>query len=161
MIERLLASFVVWLLGAPIYLPWALSRLGVYKRWYLAPFIPPFSWRGCIQVWPLGAVFICAPFVGLLPLSVDARMRVLAGVSVAGILLALIMVVRTPRWAKAVWQRRLEDRYNHKEINSFIHVWRQMDFKEWGQLIETEEGLKQLVEKAGGQYRREPRPPSG
>jgi hypothetical protein len=161
MIDKFLAVCVVWLLGAPIYLPWLLSRLGFYKGWYLAPSMPPFVWRGSIHLWPLSAVFVCYPLIALSPLNDDAVMKVWAGVGIASFILTLVLGVCNPRWAKPAWQRRLEDRYSHDEIATFVRVWRQMNRKEWGRLIETEEGLKQLVERAGGQYRRGPKPPAG
>lgn len=149
--NKLLGIVGMWLLGVPIYLPWLLARLGIYKRWYFAPFIPPFSWRRWIQLWPLSAVFVCAPFIALSPLSDDIFMKMWAGVGITGVVLAVVMVLWTPGWAKPTWQRRLEDRYSHEEISDFIRVWKQMDFREWGRLIETEEGLEQLVQRARGQ----------
>jgi hypothetical protein len=159
--DKLLAVCVMWLLGAPIYLPGLLARWGVYKSWYLVPWMPPFAWRGIVYMWPFSAVFVCYPFIALSPLSDDAVMKVWAGIGIGGAIFAIILGLWRPRWAKPAWQRRLEDRYDHDEIATFVRVWRQMDRKEWGRLIETEEGLKQLVERAGGQYRRGPKPPAG
>jgi hypothetical protein len=145
MTDKMMATLVAWLLGSPIYLPWLLARLGLYKSWYFAKFIPPFSWRGWIQLWPLSAVFVCMPFIALLPVNDDLFMTLWAGIGVGGIIFAIVLVIINPRWAKPAWQRRLEDRYSYEMINNFIEVWRQMDFAEWSQLVETEEGLEKLV----------------
>jgi hypothetical protein len=148
MIDKLLAVFAMWLVGAPIYLPGVLNLLGIYKGWYLAPFIPPFSWRRSIHAWPASAVFVCFP-ITLLPLSDDAVMKILASVGVAGVVFAITLMIWNPRWAKPAWQRRLEDRYSRDEIDLlFMPAWRKMNRKEWGRLIETEEGLEQLVQMA-------------
>lgn len=151
--ERLAAAIVSWLIGAPIYMPWLLARLGFYKGWYLAPFIPPFSWRRWILVWPMSAFFVCMPFVGLLPLSPDDKLNVLATIGVIGFVFAILLILWNPRWAKPAWQRRLEERYTHRQINKFLDVWRHMDRSEWGRLIETEEGLEELVRRAQGEER--------
>ncbi len=149
--EKILAIFLLWLMGAPIYLPGVLARIGVYKSWYLAPFMPPFSWRRSIHLWPISAIFVCAPFMSLLPLNEDERLQVLAGIGIASVILAIALVIWNPRWAKPLWQRRLEDRYEYDEIKFiFIPAWRQMNRKRWGKLIETDEGLETLVRIARG-----------
>ena len=153
MFNKLLGIIIMWLLGAPIYLPWVLSQLGFYRGWYLVSFMPPFIGKWTIHLWPLSAVFVCYPFIALSPLNDDVVMKVWAGVSIAGFILTLVLGICNPRWAKPAWQRRLEDRYSRDEIAEFLRVWRQMDRREWGRLIETEKGLKQLVKMAGGQYR--------
>jgi hypothetical protein len=151
MMEKILAILLLWLMGAPVYLPGVLARLGIYKSWYLVPFMPPFAWRGIVHMWPFSAIFVCAPFMSLLPLNEDERLQVLVGISIAGAILAVIIGLWQPRWAKPTWQRRLEDRYDYDEIKFvFIPAWRKMDRKEWGRLIETEEGLEELVSIARG-----------
>jgi hypothetical protein len=135
----------MWLLGSPLYLPWLLARLGIYKSWYFAPFMLPFSWRGWIQLWPMSAFFIFTPCIALMPMSDDIAMKLIAFIGITGVVLAFVMALWNPRWAKPAWQRRLEDRYSYETINNFIEVWRQMDFAEWSQLVETEEGLEKLV----------------
>ena len=156
MLNKLLGTLLMWIIGAPIYLPWLLARLGIYKGWYLAPFLPPFSWRRWIQLWPASAVFVCYPLIALSPLSDHAVMTVWAGISVAGVVLAVVMVIWNPGWAKPAWQRRLEERYTHRQINKFLETWRHMDHDEWGRLIETEEGLEELVKRAQGEERFRP-----
>ncbi len=102
-------------------------------------------------MWPFSAIFVCAPFMSLLPINEDERLQVLVGISVAGAIFAIILGLWRPRWAKPTWQRRLEDRYDNDEIKFvFIPAWRKMDRKEWGRLIETEEGLEELVSIARG-----------
>jgi hypothetical protein len=147
--NKLLVFFVAWLIGALIYLPGLLARLEIYKVWYFAPFIPPFSWKRSIYAWPASIGFIFLPFLLFSPLSDDAVMVVFAGLTFAGALLAVVLMVCSPRWAKPTWQRRLEDRYSPEEINTvFIPAWRKINRREWGRLIETEEGLEQLVQMA-------------
>lgn len=143
-----LGSIFSILVGAPIYLPWVLARSGIYKRWYFAPFIPPFSWRGWIQLWPISALFVCAPIIGLLPINADERLTAWAIVGVGGVMFALVIVVWTPGWAKPSWQRRLEDRFSYKQITEFIHIWKNMPFHEWCNKIETETGMLELVDYA-------------
>lgn len=151
MIDKLLAILIMWLIGAPIYLPGLLARLGIYKNWYLVPFMPPFAWRGIIYMWPFSAFFICYPFIALSPLSDAQVMRVWVGIGILGLIISVIIGLWQPRWAKPTWQRRLEDRYDYDEIKFvFIPAWRKMDRKEWGRLIETEEGLEELVSIARG-----------
>ncbi len=110
--------------------------------------MPPFSWRGWIQLWPASAVFVCYPVIALSPLSDDVVMQLWAIVSLVGIALALIMTLWTPRWAKPAWQRRLEDRFSHEQISAFISVWRKMPFSQWSDMIETEEGMLELADYA-------------
>ena len=153
MMEKILAIVLLWLMGMPIYLPGLLARLGVYKNWYLIPFMPPFAWRGIVYMWPFSAFFVCAPFMSLLPLNEDERLQVLAGIGVVGLIFAIILALRQPSWAKPKWLRRLEDQYDYDEINLiFIPAWRKMDRKRWGRLIETEEGLRTLVRLARGRH---------
>jgi hypothetical protein len=147
--DRLLVFCVAWLIGAPVYLPDLLARLGVYKVWYFAPFIPPFSWKRSIHAWPASAGFICLPFLLFSSLSDEAVMLAFASLTFTGVLFAAVLMIWNPRWAKPLWQRRLEDRYSREEINEvLIPAWRGMNHREWGRLIETEEGLEQLVEMA-------------
>ncbi|MDY7076796.1 MAG: hypothetical protein SXV54_07705 [Chloroflexota bacterium] len=64
-------------------------------------------------------------------------------------LLCLVFAIWQPRWLKPTWQRRLEDQYSQAEINTvFRPAWRKMNHREWSHLIETEEGLEQLVQMA-------------
>lgn len=65
-----------------------------------------------------------------------------------GFTIGIALALWAPGWAKPTWQRRLEDRYNQNEIDSFLRVWRRMNKKEWGRLIETDEGLEELVKMA-------------
>jgi hypothetical protein len=159
--QFLAGTFVLGSIGALLLLPSLLVRLGVWKTWYLAPSIPPFTFKRSFHLWPFALMFLCTPLIAILPLGDQAFELVIASIGIAGILLGIGLAVWAPRWAKPAWQRRLEDRYHHDEIATFVRVWRQIDRKEWGRLIETEEGLKQLVERAGGQYRRGPNPPAG
>lgn len=146
--EKIAAIFVSWLIGLPIYLPWVLARLGLYKRWYFAPFIPPFSWRGWIQAWPMSAFLVFFPIIAILPIGDDQFTLVLGLIGGTGIAIALFIMVWTPRWAKPAWQRRLEDRFSHEQISEFIRTWRKLLFSEWCELIETEKGMLELVDYA-------------
>lgn len=138
----------MWGFAAPLYLPWLLARLGYYKKWYLAPFIPPFSWRGWIQVWPLSLFFVGSPFLALLPLTGNQRIMIWGILGIIGLLLTIIMILWTPGWAKPAWQRRLEDRFSHEQISAFISVWRKMSFSQWSDMIDTEEGMLALADYA-------------
>ena len=144
----LLGTLMMWGFATPLYLPWLLARLGYYKKWYFAPFIPPFSWRGWIQVWPLSLFFVGSPLLALLPLTGNLRIMIWGLLGIIGLLLAIIMILWTPRWAKPAWQRRLEDRFSHEQISAFISVWRKMPFSQWSDMIETEEGMLELADYA-------------
>ena len=146
--DWVIGSLLLWLLSMPVILPWILAKIGTYKRWYFAPFMPPFSWRRWIQLWPASAVFVCAPFIGLLPIAIELRMKIWAAIAVVGVILAIVMVLWTPGWAKPAWQRRLEDRFSHEQISAFISVWRKMPFSQWSDMIETEEGMLELADYA-------------
>ena len=149
MMEKTLAVLLLWLMGAPIYLPGLLTRIGLYKNWYLVPFMPPFAWRGIVHMWPFSAFFVCYPFIALSPLNDDQVMQAWAGIGIVGLIASAILGLWQPAWAKPTWQRRLEERYDSDEIKFvFIPAWRKMDRKEWGRLIETEEGLAELVRRA-------------
>lgn len=146
--DWVIGALFFWLLSMPVILPWVLAKIGTYKRWYLIPLVFPFAWRNWIQLWPLSAVFVCAPFTGLLPIEIEARMKIWATVTVVGVILAIVMVLWTPRWAKPAWQRRLEDRFSHEQISAFISVWRKMPFSQWSDMIDTEEGMLALADYA-------------
>jgi hypothetical protein len=144
-----LGSIFSIVLGAPLYLPWVLARVGIYKRWYLAPFMPPLMWSRAIYAWPASALFITAPLVGLLPIDGDARGLVLGIVSMLGVVLAIVMILWTPGWAKPDWQRYLEDNYPWWEIRRvFIPAWQKMDRAYWSKLMDSEEGIEELVRMA-------------
>lgn len=143
--EKLLASILSFAFGAPLYLPWILARMGIYKGWYLAYDIPPLIWKRAIFMWPASAVFVSPPFVALLGLKGDNFGTAVAIASVLGIILAVIMAIWTPGWAKPKWQRYLEDHYSRQEIRSFIPAWRKMDRRSWSQLLDSEAGIEQLV----------------
>jgi hypothetical protein len=144
--EKVLASLVSILMGAPLYLPWILARTGHYKRWYLAYFAPPFMWGKAIYAWPASAGFVLLPIVSLLPVSPESRTLILGVIGVAGVILGFLMILWQPRWAKPPWQRYLEGTYQWWEIRRvFIPYWRQMDRQTWNMLMDSEEGIDELV----------------
>ncbi len=146
--EKLLAGILSWVIGMPIYLPWLLARVGIYKRWYFAPFLPPFSWRGWIQLWPMSAMFVSIPFLSLFGLTGDDFTEVAGIIGIVGIIVAVYMVLWTPGWAKPTWQRRLEERFSYEQVSEFIRIWKKMPFHEWCNKIETEEGMLELADYA-------------
>jgi hypothetical protein len=145
--ERVAASIVSILFGSLFYLPWIFIRLGKYKLWYLAHRIPPFSWPRVMYALPAFAtMFILLPFVALLPISNDAAMAVLGVISVIGVILGFILMIWTPRWAQPDWQFYLEGNFEWSEIKRvFIPYWRQMDRRTWISLMDSEEGIDELV----------------
>ena len=146
---RFWGSIFSVLLGMPVYLPWVLARVGRYKSWYLAPFMPPIIWGRAIYGWPASALFVFAPFVGLLPIGSDGRGLLMGVIGILGVLVAIIMIIWTPGWAKPPWQRYLEDQYTWSEIRgTFIPAWRKMDRKEWATLLDSEAGIRELVRRA-------------
>lgn len=140
------ASTVSFLFGISFAVPWFLVRIGVLKAWYLAPFMPPLIWGRAIFGWPVGTMFIALPFLPLLGLQGDAGTTVAGYIGIVGLALAFVMIIWTPGWAKPKWQRYLEDKYSWREIRGiFIPAWRKMDRKQWGQLLDSEEGIEELV----------------
>jgi hypothetical protein len=150
--------FLSWLVGSFLFVPGLLVRWGKWKDWYLSPTISPFAVKRFVYTWmPASMFFVLAPILAFTPADPDTKLDIWAGMGVTGIAIGIVLAFWAPRWAKPAWQRRLEDRYSYAEINTFLPVWQHMDHKEWGRLVGTEEGLKELVEKAGGQYRHDPR----
>ena len=144
--EQAAASIVSILIGAPLYLPWIFARLGKYKQWYLAYFAPPFMWGKAIYAWPMSAFFIFTPIIGLLPITPESRTLVWGIIGVIGVILGFLMILWPPRWAKPTWQNYLEDKYSWLEIRKvFIPYWRQMDRSTWNTLMDSEEGIDELV----------------
>lgn len=145
MMEQVMASLLAFAFGAPIYMPWVLARFGKYRGWYLAHFVPPFVWSRSVYFFPLSAVFVCAPFLALIPVDVDTRGSLWGIASMLGIIVTPIIVIWTPRWLKPNWQRYLEDNYSQDEIRAFISVWREMGKKEWSTYLDSEEDIDELV----------------
>ena len=143
-LEGFLVSLPLGLgLGLPLYLPWLLARLGYYKRWYIVHFTPPFSWSRAVYVWPASLMFVSMPCVALLP--VDSRENAWHIISFSGFILAIIMVIRPPGWAKPKWQRYLEANYSQAQIQRCIPLWREMERRQWSQLLDSEAGIDELV----------------
>jgi len=142
---KVLASLLMFAFGAPIYLPWVLARFGKYRGWYLVPFVPPFIWNRLLYIFPLSAVFVCAPFIASLPVDGDTYMSLWGWASMLGIIVTPIIVIWTPRWLKPNWQRYLEDNYSQDSIRAFIPVWREMDKQEWSAYLDSEKGIDELV----------------
>ena len=150
--KSIVGVLIFWGLAVPFILPWVLIRLGIYKRWYLARAMPPFIWnKALFFIWPASAIFVFAPIIAILPINDDIFMRAWAIVSVSGIIAGLIIAIWTPRWAKPKWQQYLEDTYSKAEIRRYIPVWRVMDAKRWGKLLDSEEGIDELVAIARGE----------
>lgn len=139
-------SVTLILFGFSFAIPWLIVRLGVWKSWYLVPFMPPLIWGRAIYGWPVGLMFIALPFLPLFGLQGDDFTGVSGYIGIAGVVLAFIMIIWTPGWAKPKWQRYLEDNYSWREIRGiFIPTWRKMDWKQWGQLLDSIEGIEELV----------------
>jgi len=143
-LERFLVAIPIGLgFGLPLYLPWVLVRFGKYKRWYLALFIPPFSWSRSIYLWPASLFFVSMPCVALLP--IDSRENALISTLFLGIILAFVMMIWPPGWAKPKWQRYLEANYSQEQIRRCIPLWREMERRQWSQLLDSEAGIDELV----------------
>jgi len=147
--EKVAAAIVSILLGAPLYVPWIFARTGKYKRWYLAYFAPPFMWNKAIFAWPASAFFVFTPILGLLPISNEVFMIAIGVIGVTGVILGFLMMLWTPDWAKPSWQRHLENKYDWIEIHQvFILYWRKMDRSTWNTLMDSNEGIDELVQMA-------------
>jgi hypothetical protein len=140
------ATIVSFLLGAPLYLPWLFVKFGRYKTWYLAPALPPLIYGRALYGWPLCAVFISPPFVALFGYSGDEGLEIIAVIGLIGVVCGFWMIIWTPDWAKPFWQRHLESAYSYQEIRTvFLPAWRKMDRREWSNMMETKEGIEELV----------------
>ena len=147
--EKIFASLLSLLIGLPLYLPWLLARTGKYKRWYLAYFAPPFMWHRAIFFFPASAFFVIVPFMAVLPVNPDLGEAIWGYVGLAGAIIGFLMMLWTPRWAKPKWQQYLEDNYPYSEIRrTFVPVWREMDRRQWSRLMDSEEGIDELVQLA-------------
>jgi hypothetical protein len=156
MVKLLLGVLVMWTIGSLLYMPWVLARLGIYKRWYLIPFMPPVTWAKAIYLWPLSIYFICSPIVALFDVNGEEFLTISSIIGFGGVFLAGIMLLWTPRWAKPRWQLYLEDNYPYQEIKEvFVPMWREMNRDEWSQLLDSETGIKKLVRIAREQKLRE------
>lgn len=144
-----LSTLMMWAFGAPVYLPWLLARMGYYKRWYLAPFAPPLMWGKAIYGWPISLFFVVTPLVFLVGIRGEQFDTVVSWLIISSFILTFFMLLWTPDWAKPKWQRYLEDKYSWREIRAvFIPAWREMDRKQWSQLLDSEQGIEQLVKLA-------------
>ncbi len=153
----LFGTILSFMLGAPLYLPWILARIGKYKRWYLAYFAPPFMWHRAIFAFPSATGFVIIPFLRLLPDDPDLRLGIWGYVGLAGVIIGFLMMLWTPRWAKPKWQQYLEDNYPYSEIRrTFVPVWREMDRRQWNRLMDSEEGIDELVRLARKGLREKP-----
>ena len=142
------AAFL-FLFGFSFAVPWIFVRIGLYKSWYLAPAMPPLIWGKAIYGWPIGLMFVSLPFIYLFGLRGDEGLSVAAFIGVLGVILAIIMIVWTPSWAKPAWQRYLETNYTWREVRGvFIPAWRKMDPWEWSAMMDTEEGIEELIKQA-------------
>lgn len=152
----ILGTLLMWGISAPVFLPWLLARLGYYKRWYLAPFAPPIMWGKAIYGWPISLFFLVGPLVALLGIKGDLALTIMSWLSILSIVLAFLMLLWTPRWAKPQWQLYLEDNHSYQEIRQvFIPAWRKMDRHEWSQLLDSESGIRKLVRIAQEQQPRQ------
>ena len=143
------ASVISFLFGFSFVVPWIFVRMGLWKTWYLVPFVPPLIWGRALFGWPVGLMFIVLPFLPLVGLQGDAFTAMSGYIGMGGLVLAIIMILWTPGWAKPTWQRYLEDKYSWREIRAvFIPAWREMDRKQWSQLLDSEQGIEQLVKLA-------------
>ena len=61
----------------------------------------------------------------------------------------VVIAIWNPPWANPAWLQRLEAQYDEDTIRTLIANWRKMDRKEWGALIETQQGLDELVRRVG------------
>lgn len=138
-------------LGFPIYISWVLARIGFYKRWYLARFIPGISFSNSIYLFPMSLFFLIFPvlvFIKDTDLNggLDLQGFVWSSAGVIGFFLSVYMVFWTPRWAQPRWVLYLEDTYSEVEIQRvFIPAWRKLDKLHWSAKMDTLEGIEEMV----------------
>ena len=154
--DKILATLLSWAIGAPLYMPWVLARTGNYKSWYLTHLAPPFLGGRLIYAWPISAMFLVTPIIAIVPLNPDDKLKLRAIVATIGMILAIFMVIWTPNWAKPEWQQFLEKNYSFKEIRVvFVPAWREMDRGRWSYLLDSEEGIQELVQYARDYWKKE------
>lgn len=94
-------------------------------------------------------MFIFLTFIHLTGVSDDIFMSMIGTVGITGVFLGIVMIIWTPGWAKPAWQRYLEENYTWQEIRGvFIPTWRKMNRREWTTLMDSEEGIEELVSRA-------------
>lgn len=124
-----------------------LMRMGIWKSWYLKSDLPPVTMRAAVYALiPIGLGFTLAPILAALGDDDSMWAARLYGVTLA---IGTILAIWQPPWVKPAWLRRLEFQYDQDTIKALIAEWRKMDRKEWGALIETQQGLDELVRRAG------------
>lgn len=141
--------FLSWLLASIFIVPHLLIRLGKWKDWYLSPTVLPFAFKRGVHLGiPFSFLFLFAPCMAFVPGDPYTKLGILLSISAVGFISGIVLALSEPHWAKPGWQRQLEERFTRDEIAAFLPIWRHMDHQKWGRLIETEEGLEQLVQMA-------------
>lgn len=133
-----------------VFLGMAISvRSGRSKGWYLRtyrPFGRKLLLPLCIS---LSLAWFTLPVVAILPIPKESR-SVLGQIGMLSpLVLTPLLAIWQPWWLDPVWLRRLESQYDRGTIKALIENWRKMDRAEWGRLIETQQGLDELVRRAG------------
>ncbi len=132
-------------LGFPIYISWILARIGFYKRWYLARFIPGLSFSKSIYIFPFSLFFLIFPVLVFIE-DDNIGYFIWSSAAIVGLILSIYMVFWTPRWAKPRWVLYLEDKYGEFEIKHiFIPEWRKLDKLAWSAKMDTPEGIEEMV----------------
>jgi len=136
-------GLILWVLGI-------LMRVGRWKTWFLKRDLPPVTMKASLYAaFPLGLAFLAAPVINIVASSEMQAARVAIGFLWSMAILGTILALWQPRWLKPIWLQRLDSQYDSDTINALIAEWRKMDRKEWGALIETQQGLDELVRRAG------------
>jgi hypothetical protein len=152
--EKLLVIGGAALASLPFFALGLLIRLGLWKSWYLQKYYPVIAMKGSRHLGiPLGLLILLTPpclFVGsALFARVETMSDCWVGMGSFLLISGVVIAMWNPPWANPPWLQRLEAQYDEDTIRTLIANWRRMDRKEWGGLIETQQGLDELVRRAG------------
>ena len=154
MLEDLLVFGGFTLASLPFFALGLLIRLGIWKSWYLQRYYPVIAMKRSRHLGiPLGLLILLTPpclFVGSSLFTGVETMSYLWVAMIDFLLISgVVIAIWNPPWANPAWLQRLEAQYDEDTIRTLIANWRKMDRKEWGALIETQQGLDELVRRVG------------
>jgi hypothetical protein len=150
MADILKGILICFLMGLPFLALGMAIRLGMWKSWYLQRYYPVIAMKRSRHLAiPIGLIWFLLPICLLTRPEGPAAWNRVTIMGFGVLLVGIALAIWEPGWMNPTWQRRLEAQYDGGTIRTLIAKWRKMDRKEWGGLIETQQGLDELVRRAG------------
>lgn len=147
--DTLKGTLICFLMGLPFLALGTVIRLGIWKSWYLQRYYPVIAMKRSRHLAiPIGLIWFLLPFCLLTGPEGSAAWNRVTVMGLGVLIVGIALAIWEPGWTKPNWQRRLEAQYDEDTIRTLIADWRRMDRKEWGALIETQQGLDELVRRA-------------